>query len=274
MRKVVELPAGDPVQSRAPVGLAHGDAQQEAVQPLDRELAVGTLARQACHPGRGSDVQSAAGPALFRVVRGSAHAVRVYWCAAHPHRQGERLVAGKTDGGAGTGKASVPRKRRKDIAHDLGGETSIGGAVSTLVSSDGGGRASHRALPASDQGASWTGRPCSTPPGPSTSGSGRDTRSTTSPPPTCAAPSSSPGGGRLTVLVSRAPSTSTGTPSTPGSRRTSRSSSTRAIPYTRVDALPVHADVRVEIDGVVLAESRVAGAGLRDRPADALLPQP
>ena len=45
-------------------------------------------------------------------------------------------------------------------------------------------------------------------------------------------------------------------------------------PYVRVDALRSTRPVRVELDGVVLAESRLAGDGLRDRTADSLLPQP
>ena len=45
-------------------------------------------------------------------------------------------------------------------------------------------------------------------------------------------------------------------------------------PYARVDALRSTRPVRVELDGVVLAESVVAGDGVRDRPADPVLPQP
>ena len=43
-------------------------------------------------------------------------------------------------------------------------------------------------------------------------------------------------------------------------------------PYTRVDILPSSRHVRVEIDGIVVAESQPASAPLRDRPADSLLP--
>ena len=42
-------------------------------------------------------------------------------------------------------------------------------------------------------------------------------------------------------------------------------------PYIRVDALRSHPHVRVELDGVTLAETAHAGAGVRDRAADPLL---
>ena len=45
-------------------------------------------------------------------------------------------------------------------------------------------------------------------------------------------------------------------------------------PYTRVDALRSTRTVRIELDGVVLAESSSPVHGLRDRPADPLLLQP
>ena len=45
-------------------------------------------------------------------------------------------------------------------------------------------------------------------------------------------------------------------------------------PYTRVDALRSNRRVRVELEGVVLADSAVPGDGVRDRPADAVLRQP
>ena len=45
-------------------------------------------------------------------------------------------------------------------------------------------------------------------------------------------------------------------------------------PYTRVDALRSNRRVRVELDGVVLADFGPLGDGVRDRPADAVLRQP
>ena len=45
-------------------------------------------------------------------------------------------------------------------------------------------------------------------------------------------------------------------------------------PYTRVDALRSTRHVRIELDGLVLAESEAAGDGLRDRIADPLLLRP
>ena len=47
----------------------------------------------------------------------------------------------------------------------------------------------------------------------------------------------------------------TGTPWTAGSRRTSRSTPTRATPTPASTSLPAPAQVRVELDGVILAES-------------------
>jgi uncharacterized protein (DUF427 family) len=41
----------------------------------------------------------------------------------------------------------------------------------------------------------------------------------------------------------------------PGSRRTRRSSSTRAVPYTRVDILPSSRRVEIQVDGVTVADS-------------------
>ena len=70
-----------------------------------------------------------------------------------------------------------------------------------------------------------------------------------------------------------APCASSGTRSTPGSRRTSRSSSTRAA--------PTRGSTRCARRGACASSSRArarrvgrAGDGLRDRPADAVLPQP
>ena len=87
----------------------------------------------------------------------------------------------------------------------------------------------------------------------------------------------------------RAPASCTPARSSPNSRARSASIGTRSTrgieedeevfvhprnPYARVDALRSTRRVRVELDGVVLAESSLAGDGLRDRPADPLLPQP
>ena len=45
-------------------------------------------------------------------------------------------------------------------------------------------------------------------------------------------------------------------------------------PYARVDALRSHRHVRVELDGVVLADTHAPGAAVRDRAADAVLHRP
>ena len=45
-------------------------------------------------------------------------------------------------------------------------------------------------------------------------------------------------------------------------------------PYARVDALRSHRHVRVELDGVVLADTHVPGAAVRDRAAHAVLHRP